>query len=158
MNLDEAQRAKIAEWIGMGMKLSEIQDRMGKELGLRLTYMEVRMVVDDLKLTPKDADIPKAAPKDLAAPGKTEPAAEAPGLTGPAGKGGGVSVKVDQITRAGALVSGQVTFSDGKTAEWYMDQTGRLGLVPREAGYRPPASDVQQFQMALEQELSKLGM
>ena len=49
-------------------------------------------------------------------------------------------------------------FSDGKKADWYIDQTGRLGLAPQEAGYRPPAADVQQFQIALEAELSKMGM
>jgi hypothetical protein len=54
-------------------------------------------------------------------------------------------------------VSGKVTFSDGNQAEWYLDQAGRLGLVPQQTGYRPPAADVQQFQMALETELSKLG-
>jgi hypothetical protein len=38
-----------------------------------------------------------------------------------------------------------------------MDQTGRLGLVPQQAGYRPPAPDLQKFQAALEAELSKIG-
>jgi hypothetical protein len=70
----------------------------------------------------------------------------------------GVSVSVDQLARPGAVVSGKVTFSDGKKADWYIDQTGRLGLAPQEAGYRPPAADVQQFQIALEAELSKMGM
>jgi hypothetical protein len=65
---------------------------------------------------------------------------------------------VDQITRPGAVVSGKVTFSDGNRAEWYLDQSGRLGLAPELAGYRPPAADVQQFQVALEAELSKMGI
>ena len=65
---------------------------------------------------------------------------------------------MDQITRPGAVVSGKVTFSDGNTATWHIDQKGQLGLVPTKPGYRPPASDVQSFQMALEAELSKLGL
>jgi hypothetical protein len=56
------------------------------------------------------------------------------------------------------VVSGKVTFSDGNAAAWQMDQSGQLGLIPTKAGYWPPASDVQQFQMALETELSKLGL
>jgi hypothetical protein len=68
-----------------------------------------------------------------------------------------VSLAVDQIARLGAVVSGKVTFSDGNTAAWQIDQTGQLGLIPSKPGYRPPASDVQPFQMALEAELSKLG-
>ncbi|HTA31393.1 MAG TPA: hypothetical protein VK731_12955, partial [Candidatus Cybelea sp.] len=71
---------------------------------------------------------------------------------------GKVNVTVDQLARPGALVSGKVKFSDGKTAEWILDQAGRLGLVPAEKGYKPPAADVQEFQMALQQELQKLGL
>jgi hypothetical protein len=69
-----------------------------------------------------------------------------------------VSLIVDQLARPGAIVSGKVTFSDGKKADWHLDQTGRLGLVTQQQGYRPSAADVQQFQAALETELSKLGM
>jgi hypothetical protein len=75
-----------------------------------------------------------------------------------AAKAGGVSVVVDQIARPGALVSGKVTFSDGQKADWYLDQTGRLGVVPAQQGYKPPAADVQQFQMALQEELQRMGM
>jgi hypothetical protein len=68
-----------------------------------------------------------------------------------------VAVTVDQITRPGAIVSGKVTFSDGKLADWYLDQTGRLGVVPKEQGYKPSQTDVQDFQLALQQEVAKLG-
>ena len=30
MNLDEAQRKTVAEWIGQGLKLSEIQTRLSE--------------------------------------------------------------------------------------------------------------------------------
>jgi hypothetical protein len=56
------------------------------------------------------------------------------------------------------MVSGKVTFSDGVKAAWHLDQTGRLGLAPKQPGYRPSAADVQEFQAALEKELSKMGM
>jgi hypothetical protein len=167
MNLDDAQRKKVAEWIGQGAKISEIQNRLQSELKLKLTYIEVRLLVDDLKLIPKDPEIPKAAaPSPLANDAPAPSAAaktEGAGLAGAAvpdagGAGGGVSLSVDQLARPGALVSGKVKFSDGKTAEWYLDQTGRLGMVAPEAGYRPPAADVPQFQMALEKELARMGM
>lgn len=162
MNLDEAQRKKVTEWIGQGLKLSEIQNRLNGELGLRLTYMEVRLLVDDLKLTPKDVEKPKpvqsALSPDSAAAPKAGPAPKAPLPEEEAAPAGGVSVSVDHLARPGAVVSGKVTFSDGNRAEWYLDQTGRLGLVPQQQGYRPPASDLQQFQMALESELSKMGL
>jgi hypothetical protein len=65
---------------------------------------------------------------------------------------------VDQIAKPGAIVSGKVTFSDGQTADWILDQTGRLGVVPKQAGYKPSAADVQDFQLALQQEVAKLGL
>ena len=55
------------------------------------------------------------------------------------------------------MVSGTVTFSDGKTAVWYLDQQGRLGVTPGEQGYRPPEGDVEEFQVLLDRELQKLG-
>ncbi len=170
MNLDEAQRAKVAEWISEGLKLSEIQNRIGTELGVRLTYMEVRLLVDDLKLTPKDAEpLPvspltaDANPPPSARGNKKQPAAGRADRKQPTPAAAaeppqaGVLVTVDQLARPGALVSGKVTFSDGVSADWQLDQTGRLGLIPKQPGYRPSAEDVSDFQAALETELSKLG-
>ena len=160
MNLDDAQRKKVAEWIKQGLKLSEIQSRIASELGLHLTYMDVRLLVDDLKLTPKDVEQPKTAGGVLSAPGAAAAAsrpASAPQAAAPAPGPGSVSVDVDQIARPGAVVSGKVTFSYGNAAEWYFDQAGRLSLLPQKTGYRPSASDLQQFQAVLDAELSQLG-
>ena len=169
MKLDDSQKAKVSEWIAAGCKLAEIQSRLTNELGLKLTYMEVRFLVDDLKLVPIDPEPVK--PVNLPPP--AEKAASTNQLPpNPAGaplqKGdpvseheatllGPVSVSVDQVTRPGSLVSGKVTFSDGGQADWYLDQMGRLGVVPKVQGYKPSAADVQEFQTALQSELAKLG-
>jgi len=55
------------------------------------------------------------------------------------------------------MISGKVAFSDGQLADWYLDQTGRLGVVPKQTGYKPTADDVKDFQLALQQEVAKLG-
>jgi len=160
MQLDDKQRATVAAWINQGFKLSEIQSRLASEMGAKLTYMETRLLVDDLKLTPKDPE-PVAVPEIGKAPAKpgSQPQAEPEDVDEPepAPAGGSVTVSVDQLTRPGALVSGKVTFSDGNRADWYLDETGRLGLMSQKAGYRPPEADVQQFRAALQQELVKLG-
>ncbi len=148
MNLDDTQRRKVADWINEGLKLADIQKRLEKELGLRMTYLEVRLLVDDLKLKPKDPPpppTPAAKPEDVLTPP-------------PAGAPGKVSVTVDQLARPGALVSGKVKFTDGKTADWILDQAGRLGIVPTQKGYKPPAADVQEFQILLQEELQKQGL
>ena len=163
MNLDEAQRKRVAEWVTQGLKLSEIQTRLASDLGLTMTYMEARLLVDDLKLTLKDPEPVKPVESVLTAPsagavpasGQPGPATPKPGQ--PQGAARKVSISVDQLARPGALISGKVTFSDGNTAAWQLDQTGRLGLFPQQPGYRPPAADVEEFQLALETELSKAG-
>lgn len=168
MNLDEAQRSKVAEWIAQGLKLSDIQNRLASEFRITMTYMDVRLLVDDLKLVPKDIEPSKPIDSPLAGPAATPPPAATspkgrPGPAGPkpappGGSPGSVSVAVDEIARPGTVVSGKVTFSDGNSALWQFDEMGQLRLAPEQAGYRPPAADLQQFQMALETELSKLGM
>lgn len=145
MTLTDAQREKVAAWIAEGLKLSEIQERLASEFGLRLTYLEVRLLVDDLKLVPKDNEPPANA------------AATAPSADKQQQRPGRVTVTVAEIARPGAIVSGTVTFSDGQEAEWYLDQAGRLGVIPKQAGYKPTPSDIQEFQMALDREMAKLG-
>ena len=155
MTLDEAQRQTVAKWISEGAKLSEIQNRLLSEFKLKFTYMEVRFLVDDLKLTPKDPEPPKVVAPPAAAPAK--PAAEKNPAPAGALPASAVSVSVDQLTKPGAMISGTVKFSDGQIADWYLDQTGRLGVVPKQAGYKPSPADVQDFQLALQQEVAKLG-
>jgi hypothetical protein len=164
MNLNESQKQAVAGWVAGGQKLSEIQNGLVSEFGVRLTYMEVRFLVDDLKLKLTDPEPPKAP---TPAPSPVQPAPPAGAATpepdpelatdAPAPGSGKVSVTVDQLTRPGALVSGKVKFSDGASADWYLDQTGRLGVVPQQQGYKPSPLDVQEFQMALEREMVKLG-
>lgn len=76
----------------------------------------------------------------------------------PAG-GGSVSVTVDKVTLLpGAVASGTVTFSDGVTAKWIVDQYGRPGLTEvSKPGYRPSAADGQAFMQELSMALQKRG-
>lgn len=164
MTLDENQKREVARWLEEGLKLAEIQTRLASEMGVKLTYMEVRFLVDDLHLTPKDPDPPEvetplASPEeDLGDPIPLPAAEQAPVPAPEPPVGGGVQVSVDALTKPGSLASGQVTFSDGNQAEWYLDQMGRLGLAPKTEGYRPSPGDIQEFQVALEQEIRRSGL
>lgn len=163
MNLDDLQKQKVRAWIDDGQKLAEIQKRLGSELGLQLTYMEVRFLVDDLKLMPKDPPplpTPKLPETPAAAAAAAVPPTQAP--VPPSGDplkpaASKVSVGVDTIPLPGAMLSGTVTFSDGQTGKWYIDEAGQLGVAPTIKGYRPPQSDMATFQKALQVELQKLG-
>ena len=145
MTLTDDQKTAVLRWIEEGAGPSDIQKRLKEEFQISFTYLETRLLADDLKLKFKEEEKPIEPPplpvadEPLAAPGK-------------------VSVTIDQITRPGAMISGRVTFSDGETAGWYLDQGGRLGLDANTPGYRPSQDDVMAFQMELEKAARSQGL
>jgi hypothetical protein len=143
MKLTDEQSKQVASWISEGLNLSQIQKKINEDLGIPMTYMDVRFLVDDLDLDLQcDPVVSEEDAKNEA--NKQEEQA-------------GVILDVDVVTRPGTLVSGTVTFTDGKTCEWQLDQMGRLGLVPAEQGYKPDPEDLQDFQIKLQEELQKKG-
>lgn len=152
MQLNEEQKKKVAEWISDGLNLSEVQDRMGSQWNIRMTYMEARMLIGDLQLLPKDPVVPATEKPAEQEPPQDEQIADAAG-----GGQGTVSVTTDTIARPGAMISGRVTFSDGQTGMWHLDQFGRFNLVPPVPGYKPSEEDIQKIQPLLDRELSKAG-
>lgn len=166
MNLDENQKKQVAVWLSKGSSLAEVQNRLESEFDVTLTYMEVKFLVADLDLTPVDPEPETPAePAADASPNPDEPVASDDAMEIPEddveaepGGAGTVSVEVDQLARPGAMISGKVTFGNGKTNEWMLDQMGRLGVVPGDDGYKPSQADLQQFQHALQDELKRMGL
>lgn len=77
---------------------------------------------------------------------------------GPAGAST-LSVAVDKVTLIpGAIASGSVTFSDGVTGKWMIDQYGRPGFTQvSKEGYRPSPTDAQAFMTELQLAIRNLG-
>lgn len=75
----------------------------------------------------------------------------------PPGPGGSLKVDIDRIVRPGSVVSGTVTFSDGVSGKWALDQYGRLMLDTGQPGYKPSTPDVQAFQRELSAALQRQG-
>lgn len=72
---------------------------------------------------------------------------------------GNVIVEVDGVTLIpGAIASGSVTFSDGVTGKWIVDQYGRPGFTEvSQPGYRPSPEDGQAFMQELDAALRQKG-
>jgi hypothetical protein len=70
---------------------------------------------------------------------------------------GTFKLEVDRIMRPGTVVSGTVTFSDGVSGKWGLDQYGRLLLETGRKGYQPSPADVQAFQRELQAQLQRQG-
>ena len=151
-SLTPAQTAQVASWVAAGATLSQVQTRLAAELGVTMTFMDVRFLVDDLNLTL----IEKEEPKTLEEPAVADATDPAAGPTVPAA-GGAVTVEVDTIAQPHAMVSGNVTFSDGQKADWHIDHQGRPGLTARVPGYRPTQEDIVEFQTKLDGALRQAG-
>jgi hypothetical protein len=76
----------------------------------------------------------------------------------PAG-GSNVSVTIDNVTLIpGAVASGGVTFANGVTGKWIVDQYGRPGLTEvSQPGFRPSAAESQAFMQELSRALQQKG-
>jgi hypothetical protein len=68
-------------------------------------------------------------------------------------------VSVDKLVLIpGAIASGTVTFSDGVTGKWIVDQQGRPGFTEvSRPGYRPTPEDAQDFMQELSLALQRQG-
>jgi hypothetical protein len=178
MTLTPEQKQTVASWVAAGDNLSTVQKKLTEQFQLSLTYMDVRFLVDDLGLELKNAapkastDIGKAAPanpaggpaqdnaEDLQADvAEEEPAHDAEASDALPG-GGAVKITVDNVTLLpNALASGIVTFSDGVTGKWIVDNMGRPGMTEiSQPGYRPSPADAQAFMQELSRALQKKGL
>ncbi len=70
-----------------------------------------------------------------------------------------LKLTVDKVTLIpGALAGGTVTFSDGVTGKWIVDQYGRPGFTQvSKPGYRPSPADAQAFMQELNLALQQRG-
>ena len=177
--LNDSQKDMVRQWAAEGAGLSEIQRRIKEEFGISMTYMDVRFMMLDLHADVKDKPEPKSAEEgtgkrdqgsgisdqDSDADRQTDKPtnrqtseddeSEEDGYTPPGMDGGNVTVELDRVVRAGAIASGSVTFSDGVTGSWYVDQMGRLGITKvSKPGYQPSREDIEAFQMELQAKLA----
>ena len=140
--LSPDQVASLQQWAAEGATLSDLQRHLKEDFGFSLTYMDTRFVILDLGIQLIEEAREEAKPEVKAAPVPT----------------GTVTATMDTLTLPGAMVSGKVTFSDGETAIWMLDQTGRPGLDPDTPGYRPTQEDILEFQKQLRALIERSGL
>ncbi len=158
MQLTPEQQSTVRQWVDEGASLSDVQKRLREQFNLTMTYLEARLLAGDLGLTfvgDKPAPVEDTPEDDDT--GADDPSASSDDDTAEPAAPGEVSLTIDAITRPQAIVSGKVTFSDGTTGGWHLDQMGRLGLEPPSPGYRPPEADIPAFQRKLQQLLQSQG-
>ena len=162
----------IAQKVPEGYSLSKIQDML-KEQGIHITFMELRLLASEIEegvwkkteeakaaaepvkdiapatAEPEDADtFPEEEPPAPEAKLIPEPGPNAADQSAPAAPRGKTTVELSKIARPGTAASGTVKFGSGVTAEWVVDQFGRLGLD--KASGKPDQQDIQEFQVELQ--------
>ena len=146
----------VAQKLQEGIKLSDIQNLLADELDCRMTFLDLRLLAAELEdvdwsqFDPKEkkaeeVPAPAAPAADEATPA-AEPAADSAAEAAPAAAGSTV-VELSRLSRPGAMAHGTVTFASGVTAEWLIDEMGRLGLD--KVSGQPTEQDIQEFQVEL---------
>ncbi|MDF1814500.1 MAG: hypothetical protein P1V20_20000 [Verrucomicrobiales bacterium] len=145
----EEQIATVQSWADEGDGLSEIQRKLGSEMDIKVTYMELRFLIDDLGVKLKE-DKPEEPEEPASEEEETELVDELP-------SGDGAKVSISALQRPGALISGSVTFSGGEEADWWLDQMGQLGMNPKTEGFRPNQEQMMSFQQELKKAVEERG-
>lgn len=151
MKLTEKQEALVREWVASGDGIAQVQHKLGALLAEgALTYMETHFLLDDLGLEIKEKVVPV-----VKAPDAMPDAASHDHLSDDSSAFDGegqpqVRVTVDPIQRPGLIAGGSAVFPDGEQAQWRLDESGRLALIPATQGYRPTAENTAAFQKALQ--------
>ena len=146
---NEERQAIVRQLLKDGRTLSQIQDFLRHEKGDNITYMELRILLSEMP----DAKLPeKEFSKPVLPPTPSPAAGTADAPAAPAGK---LSISMDQLPAPGAMLSGYARFSSGAKAQWFLDETGRLGLEPELGSGKPTAADMQEFSTELRRMLQQ---
>ena len=95
---------------------------------------------------PSQDEIPAESAEPEEMPAEAEVPAEAEAPRGP------TVVEVSKLAMPGYALNGSVKFGSGVTADWFLDQMGRLALDKVEGG-KPNEKDIEEFQLELRKAL-----
>lgn len=138
----------MAEKIAENVSLSDIQTLVNEKFNTRMTFMDIRILASELEVdwrSEAEKNPPIEEAKDPADAANNENAANAPAKT---------TVELNKIVRPGALASGSVHFASGVYAEWYIDNSGRMGL-DKVTGGKPTEQDIEDFQIEMQKIFSE---
>jgi len=130
----------VAEMLKEGSSLDEVQKALDVEHGEKMTFFDLKMLVSELDVdwSDQEEDEPESETVEAEAVVEKKPL--------------GTVVEISKLTRPGIALSGSVNFSSGATADWVLDQSGRLAFEKSEG--KPTEKDLQEFQEQLKAKIS----
>ena len=133
----------MAEKIAENVSLSDIQTLVNEKFNTRMTFMDIRILASELEVDWRSEE--EKVPEVLEEEEKAENTENTPAKT---------TVELNKIVRPGAIASGSVNFASGVYAEWYIDNSGRLGLDKVKGG-KPTEQDIEDFQVEMQKIFSE---
>jgi len=167
---NEERDSVIMEKLNEGMSLSDVQKLLESEYGLRMTYLDLRLLAADLQVNWEKQDKPKAAEKPAPEP---TPVAEVPQEENASAEdasaedavgddedkdesdaaSGETKVELDESPIQGTMASGTVRFASGASGKWAVMRGGRFAFDPDEGSAEPTEDDFAQFQVELRRKM-----
>ena len=137
----------MAEKIAENVSLSDIQTLVNEKFNTRMTFMDIRILASELEVDwrSEEEKVPEVLKEEEKAEEKAENTENTPAKT---------TVELNKIVRPGAIASGSVNFASGVYAEWYIDNSGRLGLDKVKGG-KPTEQDIEDFQVEMQKIFSE---
>ena len=140
----------MAEKIAENISLSDIQTMVNEKFNTKMTFMDIRILASELEVDWRS----EAEKNPPAAEGEAEEAPETSGNNEAENTPGKTTVELNKIVRPGALASGSVHLASGVYAEWYIDNSGRMGL-DKVTGGKPTEQDIEDFQVEMQKIFSE---
>ena len=132
----------IGKLLNSGESLSEIQNILASEYKENITFLELRLIASEIE----DIDWTKDEESDEKPEEDANESEKNPSL-------GKTVVEVSRLQRPGVALSGSVKFASGASADWILDQMGRLGFEKSDG--EPTEEDLQEFQLELKKQLGQ---
>ncbi len=145
---DQVQALRV--WAEKGLDLNAIQKKLYEELGLKLTFMDTRFLLQDLEISisrPEPAQEMEMIPESVQESQASQADEFVSSSTPPDPLLGKTQVTVDEITLPHALISGKVLFKSGAQGVWNIDRTG--GINWDASIGEPTDDDLREFETEL---------
>lgn len=139
----EANKIKtiISELLEKGESLGNILKILDTEYSTKMTFLDLRLLASEIENIDwsMSEEEPVVEDSDDDRNKKTEDSA------------GKTVVEINRLARPGVAMHGSVKFASGASADWILDQTGRLGFEKSEGS--PSPEDIKEFQEELQKAL-----
>ncbi len=157
--MENAETRKIVSaMLAEGAGLSEIQTRLASEHQIKLTFLDLKLIVSEIEgaASSLDKNSKQQDKSDDAINGKKQQVEhlddeDAGAVNAEIMDEGATVVEMDKLLKPGTAISGNVKFASGAKADWAIDHYGRFTL--HNAVGKPTQDDLALFQEELRKKL-----